>query len=296
MRILILGGDGMLGHQLLLSLSRKHVVKVTIRRDHAAYNAYPNLFSDSNSYFGVDVLNNDSLMQVCANFNPEVVINSVGIIKQRPLSKNVISSLEVNAIFPHKLSILCKLIKAKLICISTDCVFSGNKGNYTEQDIPDAYDIYGRTKLLGEVNDDGCVTIRSSIIGLELFHKQSLIEWFLAQKKNIKGFAKAIYSGLTTMEMARVIDFIITKHFILSGLFHVASDPITKYELLRVLKEMLERKDIDINIDDVFSCDRSLSGKHFSKLTGYVAPVWSEMLYELALKIKQRELDNTYVI
>jgi dTDP-4-dehydrorhamnose reductase len=289
MRILILGGDGMLGHQLLLTLSKEHNVKVTLRQDKPAYANHQYLFIDNNSYFGIDVLNQDRLIEVCADFQPEVIINSIGIVKQRSLAKEAIPSLEINSLLPHKLAYICKLIKARLICVSTDCVFTGRKGNYMEQDVPDAVDLYGRTKLLGEVTDVDCLTMRTSIIGLELFRKHGLVEWFLAQRGNINGFKRAIYSGLTTMELARVINFILLTQKSLSGLYHIASAPISKYDLLCILKEKLGRTDINIKADETFVCDRSLSGEKFSSLTGYVAPTWGEMLIELAIQIKQIE-------
>jgi dTDP-4-dehydrorhamnose reductase len=287
MRILILGGDGMLGHQLLTSLSAKHEAKVTLHQPLAAYKAY-GMFDNTNSYGGIDVVNLESLIEVCAHFQPEIMINAIGIVKQRPSAKDAITCLQVNALLPHRLAQLCKLINARFIQISTDCVFSGKKGHYQEDDFPDAEDLYGRTKLLGEVVEGHCITLRSSIIGLELARKTSLIEWFLAQTGEIKGYTKAIYTGLTTQAMSKLIDDLISHFPKLSGLWHVASAPINKYNLLSLLSEKMGRKDIKIKPDDTFICDRSLSGERFTKITGYRAPSWDEMLNELAQQISMR--------
>jgi len=294
MRILILGGDGMLGHQLYLTLHQQHDVKVTLRQDMYAYQQF-NLFDHHNSYAGVNVCHLDSVIKVFADFKPDAVINAVGIVKQRKLSNDIVTSLEINAHFPHRLALLCKIAKARLIHISTDCVFSGRRGNYTEEDVSDAEDIYGKSKYLGEVHDKHCITLRSSIIGLELSHKTGLIEWFLAQKGQIKGFKRAIYSGLTTQEMSRLIERILVDDQDISGVWHVASqESVSKYKLLDYLSKLLERDDIIIEPDQEFSCDRSLNGDRFKQMTGYVSPTWQTMLQELAHHIKMRQAQ--YVI
>lgn len=277
----------MLGHELLHSWQDVHDVKVTLRgrlEDYAA----TGLFTPENTFTGVDIHSIDKLQYILNDFCPEAVINAVGIIKQRDDASAYIPSIEINALFPHQLSDLCGKAGARLVHISTDCVFSGNKGNYFEDDFADADDLYGRTKYLGEVNGGHCITLRTSIIGLELQHKKSLIEWFLAQTGQINGFRKAIYSGLTTMEMARVIANILANHPGISGVYHVASSPISKYDLLSKLAGLLKR-DIEILPDDVFVCDRSLNADRFMQATGYVAPGWDEMLAELANRIKSRD-------
>lgn len=284
MRILILGGDGMLGHKLLVSLSPRHTVRVTLRKSLSDYTAYK-LFTIENSYDNVDVAQFDRLTALLHEFKPDAVINAVGIVKQRHEAKAAIPSLEINALFPHRLAQLCATIGARVIHFSTDCVFAGTKGNYTEQDKMDAEDLYGQTKFLGELNEPHCFTFRTSIIGLELARKKSLIEWFLAQKGEIKGFAKAIYSGFTTAEMSRIVEYVLTQHPQLSGIWHVASQPINKYELLSQLNKKISRNDITIKPDSDFNCDRSLCGKRFEQVTGYTAPSWDKMLNELAGEI-----------
>ena len=287
MKILILGGDGMLGHQLLLSLQDQHAVKVTLRKEREAYAQY-GLFDTSNSYFGMDVSHQQNLSRVLSDFAPHAVINAVGIVKQRNSSKEAIPSVEINALFPHRLSQMCEAINARVIHFSTDCVFSGRKGQYTEADRSDAEDLYGKSKYLGEIHDKHCVTLRSSVIGLELSRKASLIEWFLAQAGTIKGFRQAIYSGFTTQEMSRIVAHILINCPTLYGVWQVSSAAINKYELLTIFSSLLGRQDICIEPDDHFICDRSLRGEAFNRETGYKAPNWEAMLKELAEQVKTR--------
>ena len=288
MRILILGGDGMLGHQLLKSWQSAHEVQVTLRNNLSAYKTF-GLFHKDNSSTDIDACNFESVATVVKAFKPEAVVNAVGIVKQRAESHDAIPSLEINALLPHRLSVMCGEAGARLIHISTDCVFSGSKGKYAEGDPEDASDLYGRTKLLGEVTAPHAVTLRTSIIGQELSRKSSLIEWFLQQKGVIKGFDKAIYSGFTTLEMAHIMEKILLEQTGLSGLWHVASHPISKYALLQKLAAALGRKDIEIERDETFVCDRSLNGTRFNQATGYEPPSWETMLSELAQHIKEGE-------
>ena len=279
MRILILGGDGMLGHQLLASLRPRHEVKVTLRQDVVAYSQY-GLFSSENTYDGIDVRSLARLTEVMADFRPDALINAVGIVKQRPTAKESIPSLEINSLLPHRLSVLCKAVGARLIHLSTDCIFSGKKGNYQESDPSDAEDIYGKTKFLGETQDNHCLTLRTSIIGRELSRNKSLLEWFLAQSGTIKGFTKAIYTGFTTQEMSRIIENMLVNHPEASGVYQVSSDPINKYELLLLFREKLGHK-IEIVPDDSFCCDRSLDSTRFRKEFAYSPPAWEAMIEEL---------------
>lgn len=281
MRILILGGDGMLGHQLLKSLAQRHEVKVTLRQDLDAYSSYK-LFNHDNAYVGIDVRSLERLTEVMADFSPEVVINAVGIVKQRPTAKESIPSLEINSLLPHRLSVLCKAVGARLIHLSTDCIFSGKKGNYQESDPSDAEDLYGKTKFLGETQDSHCLTLRTSIIGRELSRHTSLLDWFLAQTGLVKGFTKAIYTGFTTMEMSRIIEKMLLEYPDASGVYQVSSDPINKYELLLLIREKLGL-DIEIVPDDVFCCDRSLDSSRFRAEFNYTPPSWTAMIEELRI-------------
>jgi dTDP-4-dehydrorhamnose reductase len=284
MRVLILGGDGMLGHRLVLGLAPKHDVVCTLRQDLDHYREF-GIFTKQNSLSGIDAADTE---QVIESLRPDVVVNAIGIVKQQPTSSDVLQSLEINAVLPHKLAAACQKADARLVHFSTDCVFAGDRGNYSEVDVADATDTYGRTKHLGEVGGEGCITLRTSMIGLELHRKRSLLEWYLAQTGTIRGFSRAIYSGLTTPELSRVIDMLITRFPSLSGVYHVVSEPISKFDLLTELNKLLGRPDLTIVRDEAFSCDRSMKGDLFRAATGYVAPPWLVMLAELAKEVRQR--------
>ncbi len=277
----------MLGHQLLKSWLGKHDVRVTVRGPLSAY-AKHGLFRIENTYPNVNVQETDRLLEVLGEFRPDAVINCVGIIKQRSAAKEAIPSLEVNSLLPHRLRLICAAAGARLVHLSTDCVFNGQRGMYRQTDPADAEDLYGLSKYLGEVSEGPAITIRSSIIGLELSRKQSLIEWFLAQHGAIRGFTRAIYSGVTTAEMARVIEHVLTHEPDLHGVWQVASEPINKHELLCQLSALLGRRDVTITPDHTFHCDRSLDGSDFAKRTGYRVPDWNQMLEELATQIQGR--------
>jgi dTDP-4-dehydrorhamnose reductase len=292
MKILIVGGDGMLGHQLLQSLGVKHDVRVTLRGPVSAYREYQ-LFSERNAVGEVDARNFERVADVATRFAPDAIVNCVGLVKQRPNAKSSVLAVQINSLFPHQLRDLSEDLSARLLHFSTDCVFSGRTGNYLESDVPDATDVYGRSKLLGEVQDAPGLTLRSSIIGLELSHHASLIEWFLAQRGVIKGFRHAIYTGITTLEMARLVDRVLTQHADLHGVWQVASAPISKYDLLTKFAKALNRADVEILADDTFFCDRSLRGDAFQAATGYVAPSWDEMLAELADQVRRRKHAET---
>jgi dTDP-4-dehydrorhamnose reductase len=287
-RILILGGDGMVGYQLFKYLSLNHEVKATLHYPAHSQKHYDR-FNNENAYFGLDVLDDDRLLSILADFRPQVVINATAVIKQSSLAKERLPSIKLNALFPHHLANICDTMQARMIHFSTDCVFSGSKGNYIEDDISDAEDIYGRTKYLGEVVDKhNCLTLRTSIIGLELKSefKHGLLEWFLAQKGKVKGFRRAIYAGVTNIELSRIIELVITQHQDLFGVWQVASQPISKYTLLQKIAEKMGRKDIEVVPDDEFICDRSLRADKFTQKTGYICSDWEAMLDELVKLIK----------
>jgi len=287
MRVLVLGGDGMLGHEMLRQLRPSHDVAVTLRQSADAYAGMPEL-ADATRFHGVDVRRPDAVPEVLAAFRPEAVVNAVGLVKQRPDGQSPLPALEVNAVFPHRLALLCRAAEARLVHLGTDCVFSGRRGHYTEADEPDAHDVYGLTKLLGEVDDGTALTLRTSIIGLELKGGTSLVEWFLAQQGQVRGFTGAIYTGVTTMELSRLIDRLLSKEPELTGRWHVASTPISKHDLLRDLARLLHRSDVEVVPDDSFACDRSLDASALREAVGYVAPTWDQMLAELAERIQHR--------
>ena len=286
MRILILGGDGMLGHRLLRQFAPRHETRVTLRQPLDAYRRF-RLFDRSNACGGIDVLDPSALMKVFADFKPQATINAAGIVKQRPDIKDDVQSIKVNSIVPHLLARLCREHGARFVHLGTDCVFSGKKGNYSEQDRPDPVDVYGLSKLLGEADGRGALTLRTSMIGPELHRKTGLIEWFLAQKgKAIRGWRKAIFSGFTTAELARVIEKLVTAHPDAHGLYHVSAAPISKFELLSAIERRLHTG-TTIAPDDSFNCDRSLDSTRFRAAFGYSPPAWEAMLDELAADLSK---------
>lgn len=289
MRILILGGDGMLGHQLLRHFRGRHDVRVTLRLNREAYEVY-RLFDPGATFYGVDATGADAFLPVIAEFRPEAVVNAIGIVKQRSEAKEVIPSLVINSLLPHQLAIMCRDIGARLIHFSTDCIFSGRKGNYCETDFPDADDLYGRTKLLGEVSEPHCITLRTSMIGPELSRKTGLLEWFLSQRgKTVKGFTKAIFSGFPTSELAHIVELVLMEAPAIHGLYHVAADPISKYELLTLIRDRL-RLSITIERDVTFDCDRSLDAGRFRKDIGYCSPSWESMIDDLVSHMTERDI------
>ncbi len=276
MKVLVLGGDGMLGHELYRELRDHHETRVTQR----SKSAEPHVFA------GVEVRGSNRIEEVVGQFRPSAVVNCIGIVKQRPEAEEAITSIEVNSLLPHRLAIACRAAGARLVQLSTDCVFSGEKGNYREEDLPDPLDVYGRSKLLGEVTGEGALTLRTSMIGLGLYRKTSLVDWFLAQKGKVQGYRKAIFSGLTTRELSRVIRMILEKHPQASGLYHLSAAPIDKYTLLVKLRERLG-KAIDIVPADEPRIDRSLDSTRFRRVFGWKPPEWDAMLDELAIETRK---------
>ena len=281
MRLLILGGSGMLGHQLWRGLHAQHDTWVTLRRPVADF-AVHNLFDEAKAIQFDDINDDTALERALGQAKPEAVINCVGLIKQRDEASDEALTLRVNAEFPHRLAKRCGEAGARLIHFSTDCIFAGTKGNYTESDPSDAADLYGQSKHQGEVADAHSVTLRTSVIGHELGTNLALLDWFLSQRgQAISGFTKAIYSGFTTLEIARIVDRILTQHPALSGVWHVASESISKFALLQLCREKLGWEGV-IEPNDEFVCDRSLNADRFNQATGYTPPSWEAMISELA--------------
>ncbi|TCV55898.1 dTDP-4-dehydrorhamnose reductase family protein [Pseudomonas fluorescens] len=278
MRILILGASGMLGNSTFNVFSEDHThdVRGTIRSESSK-----RFFKEehrSKLLAGVDVLDQDALVKVLEEVKPEVVINCVGLIKQLAHAQDPLSTLPVNAMFPHRLAQLCGLMNVRLVHISTDCVFSGRQGMYKETDLSDAEDLYGKSKFIGELhNRSNSITLRTSIIGHELNSHLALVEWFLAQNKPVKGYSKAVFSGLPTVELASIIKGYVLTNPALHGLYHVAASPISKLELLRLVSSRYG-KSIEIIPDESFAIDRSLDGTRFHLATGYTAPAWPELI------------------
>lgn len=281
MKILVLGVSGMLGNAVFRYCSEdsQHEVIGSARSDSVRRN-----FSEAlgqRIVTGTDVDNQDSLALLFAKVKPDVVINCVGLIKQMADANDPLQAIPINSLLPHRLARLCDIAGARLIHVSTDCVFSGSKGNYLESDASDAKDLYGRSKFMGEVDYPHCITLRTSIIGHELNSAKSLVGWFLAQQGSVKGYTKAIFSGLPTIELAHVIRDVVLPQPALRGLYHVAAEPINKFDLLTLVAQSY-RKEIEIVADEQLVIDRSLNAQRFRAATGYVAPAWPELIQKMA--------------
>jgi dTDP-4-dehydrorhamnose reductase len=278
-KVLILGGTGMLGHLLMryLSLSSDYEVYATARSLSGLQKYFPENVIDRFYPDSVDLYHFDSIIRAFASIRPDIVINCIGLIKQLPLAGDPLTAITVNALLPHRLSLLSRTANVRVIHISTDCVFNGEKGMYTENDDSNAEDLYGRTKYLGEVSDTHCVTLRTSIIGHELKSRHGLIEWFLAQTQRVRGFRKAIYSGFPTIELGRIIRDYVLPDPELTGIYHVSSEPISKYDLLRFVAERYVKK-IEIEPYEDFVQDRSLDSTIFREKTGYKPPAWDKLI------------------
>jgi dTDP-4-dehydrorhamnose reductase len=283
-KVLILGGAGMLGHKMFQTLTGDRFnTHATVRQAVEKSPAAAIGASSDGRFIGdVDVSDFGTVDALLDEIRPDVLVNCVGVIKQRDAAHDSIESIAINSLLPHLLAEKCGEIGARSIHFSTDCVFDGEKGAYEESDPSDAKDLYGRTKYLGEIYSPGSLTLRSSIIGRELYNNASLIEWFLAQNgKKVRGFAKALYAGLTTNRMSALVRDLILDHPDLSGMYQVSGPWISKYDLLLLVRDAFEL-DIEIERDEEVDIDRTLVGDRFSADTGFVAPSWQEMVTELA--------------
>jgi dTDP-4-dehydrorhamnose reductase len=277
MKVLVIGASGMIGSTVLrvLSESKDLVVSGTVRN--ASVKRFFTSEMASRLIADVDVEHPDALVKVLDDVRPDVVINCAGLTKHKPEADDPLVSIPINTLMPHRLAGLCKLAGARLVHVSTDCVFSGEKGGYTEADFADARDVYGKSKALGELVYPHTITLRTSTIGHELQSKYGLLDWFLSQETRCNGYARAIFSGLPTVIFAQVIRDVVIPHKQLSGLYHVAAKPINKFNLLKLIADVYG-KSIDIVPDDKLVIDRSLDAERFRSATGYVAPEWEEMI------------------
>ncbi len=273
----MLGATGMLGNAMMRVLSKKAGLQVigTARSESAK-----RLFSSDiveRLIFNVDVEQTDSLIKAFTHIRPDVVINCVGLVKQLAEVEDPLQAIPINALLPHRLACLCELASARLVQISTDCVFAGDKGDYRETDPSDATDLYGKSKYLGEVAYPHAVTLRTSIIGHELQTAHGLVSWFLAQENHCNGYTKAIFSGLPTVVLAQIVRDVVLPRADLSGVYHVAAGSISKYDLLKLIADVYG-KTITITPCDSVAIDRSLNSECFRKATGYVAPDWRQLI------------------
>jgi dTDP-4-dehydrorhamnose reductase len=280
MKVLILGGSGMLGHKLYQTLAPRLTTYATVRGPVSNYE-HPGIFDSAQLIGEVVAEDFQSVERALAAVQPDVVVNCIGIVKQDAAARDPISSIIVNSLFPHRVTQAVTGSGGRAIHLSTDCVFSGRTGNYTETDLADPVDLYGRSKLLGEPATDRALTIRTSMIGRELRGAHGLLEWFLSQRGGrVRGFKRAIFSGFTTSALAEIIARIIVEQPDLSGLWHVASEPISKFDLLTLVKQTYGLA-IEIEPDESFICDRSLNGKRFRDATGIEAPSWPAMIEQM---------------
>ncbi len=280
MKVLVLGASGMLGNAIfrMLATGPDLDVRATVR------GMQPPAVFDADLQemvvTGIDVMNSDDLIALFARECPDVVINCIGLVKQLTEANDPLKALPINALLPHRLAQLCAMQQARLVHISTDCVFSGSCGPYRETDVPDADDLYGRSKLLGEVAYTHSITLRTSIIGHEIGSANGLVGWFLSQTGRIKGYTKAIFSGLPTVELSEIVRDIVLPRPELNGLYHVASAPISKHDLLQIINREYSRS-LDIEASEQVVIDRSLDGSRFSHDTGYIAPDWDELVAKM---------------
>lgn len=276
-KVLVLGSSGMLGSAVLkvFGKSNRYSVFGTIRSGES--NSLLAYQEGVKIYSGVDAKNPTSIREVLMSIAPDVVINCIGLVKQLPISANPIDAIMINSLLPNHLESMCDELNIRLIHISTDCVFSGNRGDYVETDFPDSNDIYGRTKYLGELKGRNSITLRTSIIGHELHHPHSLVDWFLMQEHECLGYVNAIFSGMPTVYLAEIIRDYVLPNSTLSGLYHISSQPISKYDLLRLISEIYN-KDIKIKMDYSVKINRSLNGSKFKVATKFNSLDWKRMI------------------
>ena len=276
MRILVVGASGMIGSAAIRVLAEKTGWEVfgTVRSESLKHFFLPHI--SERIVAGIDVNDHDCLIDIMGRIRPDVTVNCVGLTKHKAAGNEPLAAIPLNSLLPHRLASLCAIAGARLIHVSTDCVFSGEKGNYTEIDPPDATDIYAKSKSLGEVLYPHTITLRTSTIGHELQSAHGLLDWFLSQQQ-CKGFSRAIFSGLPSVVFAQIIRDVVIPRSDLFGLYHVAGRAITKYDLLRLVAEVYG-KPIEIVRDDQFIIDRSLNADQFKRATGYVAPDWPELI------------------
>ncbi len=267
----------MLGHKLVQRWQREFDVWTCVRGEFSRYEKFA-IFDREKTFDSVSAENFETVENAVRRCNPQVIFNAVGIVKQLPSSKNIVKTLQINSIFPHELAVLAEKYDARLINISTDCVFDGKKGNYSEEDAPNATDIYGKSKNLGEVTEGNSLTLRTSIIGRELLTNHSLVEWFLSNRGGaVNGYVNAIYSGFPTIVFAELIADLIKNHQDLRGLYHVSSEPINKFDLLKLMKASYGI-DVEIEPFEDVCIDRTLDSTKFRKETNFEPPDWREMI------------------
>lgn len=286
MKVLVLGANGMLGHKVFQALGKTLEVDGAIRGTYSIV-AGSDIFPPARIIPEVDAMKIETVEKAIDKSRPEAIVNCIGIVKAMADQSGAEVITRLNALFPHQLYRLCQPRGIRLIHISTDCVFSGRKGDYKEEDPSDAEDVYGKTKFLGEVTGPGALTVRTSFIGRELTGSNGLLEWFIAQEgKTVDGWTNAVFSGFTTLHLAGIIRDIIEKHRDLTGLYHVSSQPVSKYELLVLINKAM-KLNIKINKSPEPRLDRSLDSSRFRAKTGFRPLPWGKMAEEMAEDARQ---------
>jgi dTDP-4-dehydrorhamnose reductase len=280
MRVMVIGATGTLGHRLCLDWAERFECWGTVRAP--VEDPVAELLAPARLIAGISAEEPDTLRSALERARPDVVVNCVGAVKQAEAGQHPIPAIRINSLFPHELAAACRESSARMIHVSTDCVFSGKRGRYSEQDVPDAADLYGRSKLLGEISGEGLLTLRTSLIGRELRSSLGLLEWLISNRGgSVKGFSRAVFSGLTTIALASEIGVLIEENPGLEGIWHLASEPIDKLELLTALERALELG-IEIVPDDSVIVDRSLDSTRLCRATGRQPRRWDQMVDELA--------------
>lgn len=279
-KILVLGASGMLGNAVFKFFAYDSSYRVTgTTRSKNSIGLFP---KDIRGYlvYGVDIDDAEELRKLFEELRPDVVINCIGVVKQLDNANDPLVALPINSLLPHRLVNICKASDSRLIHMSTDCVFSGKKGMYSEDDVADSLDLYGVSKRLGEVDAPNTITLRTSIIGHELNGNRSLVDWFLSQQGSVHGFTQAIFSGLPTVIIAQLIRDYVIPNPDLTGVYHVSADPINKFELLNLVRKIYGKK-VQILEDNSLEIDRSLDSSKFKLATGFSPPTWTEMIQSM---------------
>lgn len=277
MKVLVLGASGLIGSTTLRVLSERSDWEVFGSVRSESIKALLPTISADRLVSNIDVFNFSSIVQLINQLKPDVIINCIGATKHKKEGNSPLNAIDLNALLPHKLAEICELAKVRFIHISTDCVFSGKVGLYSELDVADADDVYGRSKALGEVDYGSALTLRTSTIGHELQSSLGLLNWFLTQEKSCKGFTKAIFSGLPTVVFAQIIRDFVLNNTQLTGLYNVAAQPIDKFELLKLIADVY-KKEINIIPDESLIINRSLDASKFNQATGYNPPTWQSLV------------------
>ena len=287
MKLLILGANGLVGNTIAkYFFERTAYQTIAIIRDYSKIKLFNEKYHPNFSVIN-NILDFDETKKKLQYLRPDILINCLGITnKQNLVNSNQIENIiNINSVLPHRLQRICSDLDARLIHLSTDCIFSGNKGFYTENDIPDPIDPYGRTKLLGELDFENTLTIRKSVIGHELVNRKGLLEWFLNQNGSIQGYKNVIFSGLTVLELAKLIDKYIFPRSDLKGILNISGESISKFDLLKIISDIYN-KSIEIIPNESIKINRTLNSSKFNKLTGYKPnswPVLIKSMYEFNL-------------